>query len=213
MRYTFLIILLTASLSSFGQSDIRADWRGSTKVKIDLLGLADIYPAVLVGVEYPLRDRAYALEHELGPIFNSGGSQFDQTAGFKTAHTFMMYFDRIDYVIGLGVLFRQLNLSGDITVCAANNDDGSGGCAYFRLFDETIRHQRIAPYFRVRRMLYARNSVTVSFGLDIGRHFQWVTNDAFKNDNLILQNRVFEQNLNQNSDIFFRAHAQFVVRL
>gem|GEM_PF-4280209 len=214
MRYWFVVVFIVVGISSYAQSDIRQEWRNAKKIKVDAMGFAAQFPAVLVGLEYPLKDNANALEHELGIIFSAGSQNqaLKTSNGIRTSHTFLLYGDRRDYVIGIGAHYRQLNISGDFTVCAESNPNG--GCAYFRLFDEEpIRTQRIAPYLRLRRMTYLRNNVTMSFGVDLGRSFQKVTNDIFEEENLSLENRIFGLNLDQSSEVYFRLQMHFIVKI
>lgn len=216
MKYWLIIIACLWSFSSDAQieSELRAEWRSSKKIKLDVLGIGAQFPTLLFGLEYPLKDQSFAVEHELGPIFNSStqSDDFENTSGLYTSHTLLLYGDKRDYVIGIGAHYRLLDITG-LTACAGDDDD-FGQCAYFQLLDEEpVRVQRIAPYLRLRRMTYLRNSVTFSFGVDIGRYFQRIDSDAIASDSFTVETRALGPDLAKGSGIYFRAHAHFIIKI
>ena len=216
MRYWLVVVFIAIGFSSNAQQgDIRAEWGAAKKLKLDAMGVVSQFPALIIGYEYPLKDQAYAVEHELGAIFSAGSSieSIQKTSGLVTNHTFLLYGDNRNYIFGLGAHFKQLNISGDHTICVGS-DTQNGDCAFFRLFDEEpLRVQRLAPYLRLRRMTYLRNNITFSFGVDLGRYFQRITNDIFDDDSIRLETRIIGLEVQRKSGIFFRAHAQFNIKI
>lgn len=192
--------------------DSDSTWQQSIKLKIDGLNIVDQYPSLIIGIEYPINADFLTIEHEIGPIFNSAAQDvpFDKSSGFKTAHTLMLDEGNF-FAVGIGVNYRYLRLQGALSACAQESD---GSCAYWRLFEDGISHQRFAGYLRIRNNLIGQR-IAFNYGIDLGRQFQKFINPEFEAENLRLEDlRLFDfSNLNLKSAPFIRYFAQIVIRL
>lgn len=233
LKYLFITLLLSLSFNAIAQEEDRKTWvekiqdriekrqakieensliwSTRSKIKVDLLNILGDYPSIIFGFEYPINQSELSIEHEFGPIINLANSikDVDRISGFKTSHTALL--NNGPFSFGVGVHYRLLNLEGNLTACS---QDEFNNCNYWRLFEDKVQSQRIAPYIRLR-MNVPFNKVGVSFGMDIGRQFQKFLNDEFSSENLRLQDlRAFQiYDLNNRSTRYFRVIAQLMFKL